>query len=476
MHTDLITLRCDECDRKMVKVQRIYKGRRYCAICYARVFKRRICPKCGNSARLPENDPVAVCRKCENDRPCIRCGKVSYAIGKITIYGPVCNACSPYFRKSEPCEVCGVLSSRLTRSSRLGHNRQICPKCARADYGTCQACTRYRWLLENPAGQMVCKTCFEEGEVVCSMCQELMPAGYGSQCQHCYWRNLLEKRIHMDCAAFSLPKMATHFEAFSYWLMERVGEHKAALTINRYLPFFMEVERNWTDFPKFTAILMHFGTAKLRRFLLPMRWMEATGIVVPDVAAKVNDSHNRSIIATLDKFAKGTREHEILEGYYGTLSNDMRKGKVSLRSVRLALSPAGALLRKAGEMGRTLPDQNVLKAYLDKVPGQRAAVSRFVRYLREEHCVNIFLPKLDPVRIKRLRKKELEVELLALMRESIDSIDFKQRWLSVSLAYYHGLDRSIGLIAKDSDILHAEGGLVVIWRNNHYWVPEKPGR
>lgn len=471
MHADLILLRCDECGQHIVKVHRIYKKHRYCAICYARVFKRRICPKCGNFARLPDSDPAAICRKCENDRPCIRCEKVSYAIGKITIYGPVCNACSPYFRKPEPCEICGVLSSKLTRLSRLGYDRRVCPKCARADYGTCQSCSRNRLLLETPDGRMLCKTCLEKGEVACPKCQEPMPAGYGSECQQCYWRRLLEKRLQADCAAFSLPWMARHFEAFSHWLMVWVGVHKAALTIHRYLPFFMEVERNWKGFPEFTVLLTHFGAAKLRRVLLPMRWMEEAGLVVPDVAAKAADSERRRIAIILEQFAKGTKERTLLEGYYRVLMDNMNSCKMRLRSVRLALSPVAALLRKAGEIERIPPNQGVLDIYLAKIPGQRAAISGFVRYLREVHGVKITLPKANPARAQRQRRKKLEAELLALMKEGGDNKESKRRWLSVALAYFHGLNKHIGLMVKDADIVQVDDGLSVTWNNEIYWLP-----
>lgn len=30
--------------------------------------------------------------------PCIRCGKGTYSIGKITNYGPACKSCAPYFK------------------------------------------------------------------------------------------------------------------------------------------------------------------------------------------------------------------------------------------------------------------------------------------------------------------------------------------------------------------------------------------
>lgn len=474
MNTVSLPQHCNECGQQIAKAHRVYKGGRYCAVCYSRIFKRRICPKCGRVARLLTSDPAAVCRTCEHGRPCVRCGNIGSPIGKITIYGPVCNACSPYFRQPSPCEACGVLSLRLTRLSRLGHERHVCPKCARADYGTCQACTRYRLLRGHPDGRMLCKTCLDKGEVACPKCQKLMPAGYGRHCQYCYWLDLLEKRIQMDCFAFSVARMATHFEAFGHWLKDLIGEHKAALTIHRYLPFFMEVERTWQDFPKFEVLLMHFGTAKLRRVLLPMRWMEAIGLIMSNAEAKAYDSESRRITNILEIFAKGVKARSILEGYHSTLMNNVNTGKMTLHSVRLALSPAAALLCKADEMGNIIPNQKDLDIYLAKTPGQRNAISRFVRYLRERHCAEIELPKVALGSAQRQRRKKLEGELLFMMKNGCGSNDLKQRWLSVSLAYFHGLNRKVGFIIKHESVNQSDYGLVVTWNNELYWLPMYP--
>lgn len=161
---------CDECGKTVARIWRVRKGHKYCGTCYARVFKRRLCPKCGNFARLPKNDPDAICLECQVAKPCARCGKTDYAVGKITSYGPVCGACASHFREPEPCEVCGKPSQRLTRVSRLGHDQRVCPSCARADHGVCEACRHHRLLDQGKDGRMLCKACCEKGEVACPEC------------------------------------------------------------------------------------------------------------------------------------------------------------------------------------------------------------------------------------------------------------------------------------------------------------------
>lgn len=135
-----VPAQCDECGRGSPKIHRLYKGHRYCASCYARVFKPRSCPRCNIIARPPKDDPSAQCRRCALDIPCLRCGKAKYAMGRITLYGQICNACSAYFREERACTKCGQLSRLLSRSSRFGEEEQICPACQRVDHGICFLC------------------------------------------------------------------------------------------------------------------------------------------------------------------------------------------------------------------------------------------------------------------------------------------------------------------------------------------------
>lgn len=465
------TQRCDECGKDVAQIWRVYKGHKYCSTCYSREFKRRLCPKCGNFAKLLICDPNAICQKCQVAKPCTRCGKTVYEVGKITEFGPVCGHCATYFREPEPCEVCGKPSKRLSRVSRLGHDCRVCPSCARVDHGVCEACHRNRLLEHAEDGRMLCKTCHEQGEVPCPECEQPMPAGRGRQCEACYWRGLLEKRIEMDCAAFSAPAMVEHFRAFGEWLGKGVGYHKAAISLKRYLPFFLDIENQWKTIPEYAVLLKHFGTLRLRRVLLPMKWMQEAHLVVPDSQAKQDDSDQRRIASTLDKVGKTGKVREILDGYHQVLMLDLKDEATTLRSIRLAMMPAAALLLKGREMGRMPPDQKVLDGYLEQTPGQRAAVTGFVCYLRDKHGISIALPKANTRRRLLNRKKRLEAEMLSLMREGGEGEKFRQQWLSVALAYFYGLPICIGRHLIIESVEPSENGLIVAVKGKSYWIP-----
>ncbi|MBN6739419.1 hypothetical protein JKG47_02475 [Acidithiobacillus sp. MC6.1] len=460
---------CDECGKRGRKITRVHHGHKYCPTCYAREFKHRLCPKCGNYARLPRMDMAAVCRRCAVDRPCLRCGKTDFRVGQVTRSGPVCNSCAKYFREAEACELCGKLSKRLTRVSRFNHNLRLCPKCAHADHGNCQACHHHRLLVVTDDGRRLCKACLDGGMILCQECGQSMSAGRGAQCESCYWRSLLTKRIAMNRAAFAMPTMADHFERFGAWLAVTVGDNKAAITVNRYLSFFLEIEKVWQAIPDYNRLVAHFGAEGLRRVRLPMRWMRETGLVVKDTAVQAEDSEKRQIAGMLKALEGDPAGLRILKGYHDTLMVRGRAGKLSLRSVRFALAPAKALLLDARKMGLKKLDQKTVDAYLAKVPGQCAALTGFVRYLREVHSADVVVSKAKDGAAQKVRQRKLELEMLAMMQEGGEGEEFLRRWVSVGLTYFHGVPRKLNI---RMDVFRTDSvGMTIRVEGKSYWLP-----
>lgn len=462
---------CDECGREGVKIWRRYKGKTYCVNCYKREFKRGLCPQCGMLSRLYKRNPNAVCGRCEYvGKPCVRCGRTEYSVGKITEYGPVCNACSPYFRAYRICDGCGKSSQRLNRVARLGGDRLLCPACSRADHATCHACGRYRLLESSADGRMLCSKCLELGDVPCPNCGKMMPAGAGKVCKGCYCSRLLQKRAELNCAAYVTAEMRQMFADFSGWLGETVGHEKAAITLSRYVAFFLEIERQWREVPREYAVLLkHFGPLMLRRSELPMRFILSKELMTVDETAKQEEAERRRI----DAIIEGQNKSRVITAFHVYLNKRLEAGKTSLRSVRLALTPAARLMQLVHESDREKPTQKDLTTYLQKSPGQRAAISAFVGFLAKKYGLNLSLPAKDG-RAAKKKKLLLEAELGQLLKSGGSGVLFQRKLIGTALAYFHGLPKKAVNSVPLAELKRFDGGGVeVAIKEAVYWLPEE---
>lgn len=297
-----------------------------------------------------------------------------------------------------------------------------------------------------------------------------MPAGRGNLCERCYWTETFRKRLRMDQAAFSVRDMAQAFGEFGEWLLTAVGDNKAALTVHRYQRFFLEMEKQWRGIPAYADLLRQFGAERLRRVRLLMRWLHEAKRIVPDAKAREEDSERRRIEAIMASVTTGTLADRVLTAYMDRMIKRVAAGKATVHSVRLALRPAASLLLAADPSGDRLPDQAALDRYLIDAPGQKAAITGFINFLNDGRGLEL-VPKVDEKRVRDARRKKLEAELMALRREGGEGDEFRQRWLSAALAYFHGIKRSELKHTKSEAILEEGEGFVVTLGNERYWVP-----
>ena len=199
--------------------------------------------------------------------------------------------------------------------------------------------------------------------------------------------------------------------------------------------------------------------------------MEAARLVVVDADAREADSERRRIEATLNRLPAGSEAAVVLAGYHATLRARAKAGKCTLRSAPLALSPAAGLLETAAA-GRGLPpDQRTLAAFLRQSPGQQAAISSFVTYLRRAYGTDLALPRRNPLQREKDRRANLLPELLAVMRKGGDTGTVDRRWLRIALQYFHDLPARAGKNAADNDVATDAEGITVRVKNQTYWIP-----
>lgn len=466
-----IQTECDECGKRNIKIHRNDAGHRYCTTCYARVFKSRPCPRCNELKRLPVTNPEAICSTCKKSRPCVRCGRLDFSVGLITDYGPVCNACSPHFRLSESCQGCGKPSSELSKINRLGGQLRLCRSCQRVDYETCPQCRRYRLLID-VGNERMCKRCAEVGEIPCTGCGQLMPGGRVSKCENCYWNETATKRISMNEHSFSSPKMTMLFHDFGQWLIRECGAKNAALSIHRYLAFFVDVERIWGEFPSYTLLVNHFKAEGLRRVRRPMRWLAETTAITVDCETRENTSEESRIAKSLMAFSADTFGAKAISGYEKKLRIRMQEGKTSVKSIRLALTPALHLLQASDKGGKMLPDQQSLDRYLLKAPGQKAAVTGFINYLNMHYSLALEI-KINRAATEKLRRKKLESNLSNIVATNGLTLDNFDEWVIIALHYFHGVKIPSKALNKLRASVQSSDptGIAVIFNNKTYHLP-----
>jgi len=337
--------------------------------------------------------------------------------------------------------------------------------------GTCRSCRRHRKVSVLADGQRFCAACIRDGIVPCPSCGEKMPAGRGNKCEPCYWRDTFLKRLTLDEAGLSSPRFASLFREFGMWLLAQGSAQKAALTIHRYFPFFYDMEKRWGKIPTYPQLVAHFDAEGLRRVRLPMRWLSVTSQVVVDPQQREDASDRRRIKAIIASIPSNTPASAVLLAYRVALQARVAAGVAILRTVRLSLRPAASLLAICEKDGFNLPGQADLDRYLINAPGQKAAVTGFVSFMNKHYDTNLSI-RLDEKRVLSLRRKKLEAEIFELVSQENRSEEFRIKWISVGLLYFHGLPRSVGRkLTRGSISTDDNGNFSILWNDKTYWVP-----
>lgn len=318
---------------------------------------------------------------------------------------------------------------------------------------------------------MECRLCAEIGETRCDACGDAMPAGYGRECQSCYYIRILHKRLQINTAALSNDTYCQVYAAYGDWLLKKIGEKRAALLINRHLKSFMEMNSRWPELPSYRELVESFGAQWIRRAQLPVQWMiEAKGLRIDhEFKAEHTELHRiETIISSMVSDAGRT----LLADYRNHLESKPNKRRNSSRSVRMALRSAANLLLAGAAAGQALPSSLSLRSLLAETPGIAASLKSFVTYLNARYSLDLEYPKDNRDAIK-LRRHRFELEIKALMREAALGNDVLDRWPAAALGYFHGVTRfrkADTTFTQDAE----QAGMVVSLLGKEYWIPVPP--
>ena len=308
----------------------------------------------------------------------------------------------------------------------------------------------------------------------CGGCSEFMPAGRGKRCEQCESKERFARNASQLAELISGARARLAFGQYTEWLS---GEAALKATVRRlpeHVQFFEALDKAgdepWTG----EFLLRHFGTAQLRRFELPVRWLEQQRGVVLCAEDKKTEAESRRAAAAVDGVPQGTLARTLIDEFSSALSSRVSNGDLSPRSMRMALRPAIALLANEDPTGARVPGQKALDRYLERVPGQRAAISTFIGFLKANHGAELKLPA-KPRPGGATVRKQLEKQIVALVTRPDEATRLTERWLPLGLRYFHHLSAAQAKsICQAAEVRYDQDGVHVVFEGQTYWLPARP--
>jgi hypothetical protein len=270
----------------------------------------------------------------------------------------------------------------------------------------------------------------------------------------------------------SNSRIRQSFLDYTSWAISSIEPRRFALTINRHIEFFVELEKTPGEEWSSTFLLRTFGTHGLRKFELPVRWLrEVLGVELTKddklTTAELQNSKN-----LLQKVPPNTEAKKVLDEFFAALESKRLKGKVQPRSVRLALRPAVSLLQCADPEWNALPDQKALDQLLSQTPGQRAAVSTFLSFLKRRFNIEL-TSKILPAKKVVARRKHLGEQLASMTRLTERDATYIQRWNVLALAFFHHLSLTDAKkVLRLGTVTTMDDGCEIVADSGNYWIPQ----
>jgi len=341
------------------------------------------------------------------------------------------------------CDWCGgsrlgVSKRRLERGEAL-----ICNSCFTGTLPTCSSCGyKRKAFFYDFSKKPQCRICIEETRF-CRKCTLEIPAGSGHYCIECSYSRTLNRRIKNGVITLS-PYFSGLFKDFGEWLKVRRGAVFSATHIKKYLPYFRnldELAARLNRQPNYKEIVGSFTVAMTRKYLLVTVFLDEVGVVVVDQSIKNEYSNLDMIERYMDKFDKNSPYYTMLEAYYSELLGRLESSKTTVRSLRLAMTPAVKLLLACEHFGIEKPTNDILEGVMWVSPGQRSAITGFVNFLNRKYGLNLVLSSRSELVIEKPKetKMQLKGRLIRMLRRPVKSENYSHDLLVLGLAYFHQL-------------------------------------
>lgn len=121
-----------------------------------------------------------------------------------------------------------------------------------------------------------------------------------------------------------------------------------------------------------------------------------------------------------------------------------------------------------------MPDQSALNDMLRSAPGQRAAVSTFLGFLKARYSIKLTAHKSEAHRLANAREK-LGAKLAEIAKSSRRDAKARRLWDVTALRYFHHLRKiQAQELAKTAKRITSFGGSELQAGSQVFWLPHPP--
>lgn len=314
-----------------------------------------------------------------NPRLCARCGRAFRKAGRIVEGKAVCPSCAPRFNPVERCQRCG-------RDARIfgydkGTGERVCRSCLnRETHVTCKTCRKHRRRSE--ADPTLCRRCAATPGLAhrCPACGARVAGGGSSRCASCAIRRRFDRARESLSAGFATPMGRAVFLGFCAWPGFDATQPDVARELERVAAQIAELEALPGGVGAITqeSLMEAFGVDRLRRRQRLIGYLTARrGLEWSDAALDAWNERRR--IRDLIEEARDAGHADMIETYAKAMSS-----RLADRTRRMYLRAALAfLIAQKGRSAAEIDDSRV-DAFLRQKPGQRASLTPFVGFLRNQ--------------------------------------------------------------------------------------------
>lgn len=230
----------------------------------------------------------------------------------------------------------------------------------------------------------------------------------------------------------------------------------ASLKIQKYYTFFSKLDqiaKELDRLPIYEEMVQFLSVMETRKYLLVTIYLQDISQIVIDKVIQEECANLDMIDRLLQYFEKKDYRHKLLFEYYTILKTKADHGKTTIRSIRLALTPAAKFLKYCDHFENSKISDEALSGYLWVYRGQKSAIFGFVSFLNQKHKFSLEAHKnLTPIEAPRYSKKQLKQKLIELLQYPEDDPNYQQKLIRIGLGYFHNIDLPKNTFIHQKDI------------------------